>query len=653
MTVVANFLRRHAARFVAIALVVGFYGLARQPTLSDAERTTLASRFHFSRQPLPYLPPEWPGHAPQKVRKVHPSLERISGWVSALGAAAALGDMDGNGLPDDICYVDTRTDMVIVAPVPGTTARYKPFTLNPAPLPYDQATTAPMGCLPGDLNEDGRMDLLVYYWGRQPIAFLRQGDHYVSSEIVSGNERWYTNAVTLADLDGDGHLDIVITNYFPDGSRILDAQATNDVTMQESMSKALNGGSKHLLLWTEAAGESVPMVRFKEARDVLADDVNHGWTLAVGAADLDGDLLPELYLANDYGPDRLLHNRSTPGKLHFDLLEGKKAVDTPRSSVLGRDSFKGMGVDFADLNGDGLPDIYVSNIATEDALFESHFLFLSTGRLDLMRKGIAPYVNGSEALGLSRSGWAWDAKLIDFDNDSVPEAMQATGFLKGNTNRWPELQELAMGNDRLLQHPRLWPRFQPGDDLSGNGYAPFFVKAKDGRYYDLAREVGLDESHVSRGIAVADVDGDGALDFAMANQWDISYFYRNESVERGAFLGLHLLLPLRRSYPAKTMTRPGHPGADTIGRPAIGATATVYLADGRRLVAQVDGGNGHSGKRSPDLHFGLGRVPITNPVRVELHWRDPDGQINRETLKLQPGWHTVLLGWRSTVGGDS
>lgn len=646
----STILRRHFAQVVALALVGIAYGLVRQPVLSNAERLRLASHFTFARQPLPELMPEWPGHAPQQIRKVHPSLKKIAAWISSVGAAASLGDLDGNGLADDVCYVDTRTDMVIVAPVPGTGARYHPIALNPAPLPYDPATMAPMGSLFGDINEDGRPDIIVYYWGRTPVAFLNQTNRFVPQEVVTTVERWYTNSATFADLDGDSHVDLVVANYFPDGARILDANASGSESMQESMSRALNGGRKHFLLWAGSSAGGATIVQFKESQEVIPEDVSRGWTLAVGAFDLNGDLLPDLYLANDFGPDRLLLNRSTRGHLRFDLLRSPKTLATPHSSALGRDSFKGMGVDFADLNGDGWPDIFVSNITTEYGLMESNFLFMSTGKLDELEKGTAPYVNRSEQLGVSRTGWGWDSKLADFDNDGVVEAIQAVGFMKGDKNRWPELQELATGNDRLLSNPQSWPRFLMGDDLSGNQHNAFFVRANDGRYYDIAAAVGLGEPQVSRGIALADVDGDGGLDFVLANQWLTSYFHRNESRDRGKFLGLHLLLPLRPDSPAKTWTRPGHPNADSLGRAAVGATVTVHLANGKRLVAQVDGGNGHSGRRSPELHFGLGNVPLSEPLRVEIRWRNPDGQVCSEALSLTPGWHTVVLGWLSRGG---
>jgi hypothetical protein len=62
------------------------------------------------------------------------------------------------------------------------------------------------------------------------------------------------------------------------------------------------------------------------------------------------------------------------------------------------------------------------------------------------------------------------------------------------------------------------------------------------------------------------------------------------------------------------------------------------------MVAQVDGGSGHSGKRSPAVHFGLGGLPPDVPLKVELAWRDARGQTHHETLRLTAGWHTVLLG---------
>jgi hypothetical protein len=645
-------IRPNTVKFAALAIVLVLYGIAQLPRLSDTERSELSSRFGFETFQLPEVqePPQ------RTLRPVHPRLERISAWISAVGASVALNDLDGDGLPNDVCYVETRNDQVVIATVPGTSPRYEPFDLDPGPLPYDTSTMAPMGCLPGDLNEDGHMDLLVYYWGRTPILFLRSdsnadgttlsGSSYVRRELDSSGEQWYTNAATLADLDGDGHVDLIIGNYFQENSGILNADGKGSGgEMQDSMSRAYNGGRNRVLLWSSASIGESPAAQFREVDGVLDRQTAHGWTLAVGAADLDGDMLPEIYFANDFGPDRLLHNRSSVGNLSFARLKGKSTVTTPNSKRLGRDSFKGMGIDFGDLNGDGLLDIYVSNIAAEYALQESHFVWISTGETQKMADGFAPYVDRSEPLGLSRSGWGWESRLGDFDNDGVLEAVQATGFIKGDVDRWPELQELAIANDGVVSNPDSWPRFQAGDGLSGKQHNPFFAKAESGRYYDIAPDLGLDRVQISRGIATADVDGDGDLDFAVANQWEPSYFYRNDSPNTGAFLGLHLLLPVDPREASDTRASAGHPNSEAFGRPAIGAEATVQLPGGKRLVAQVDGGNGHSGARSPNLHFGLGNVASGAQLPVDLRWRDPDGSIHQETLQFSPGWHTVVLGW--------
>ena len=637
MNELSGFLQRNAARLVALAVIGVLYGFARLPTLPESERQTLASRFAFARLPLAAPP----GDLTRSVRQVHPDYKDIAAWNSSVGAAVALNDLDGDGLANDLCTVDPRVDKALVEPVPGTGARYPLFALDPAPLPYDARTTAPMGCLPGDWNEDGRMDLLVYYWGRPPIAFLRRAGAdslsaaaYRAVAVAPAQQIWNTNALTSADVDGDGHLDLIVGNYFPDGMRVLDARAVDRAHMHRSMSRSENGGRNRLLLWRGSAAGPQPDVRFADVANAFDDQTTFSWTLAVGAADLDGDLRPEIYFGNDFGNDRLLHNLSTPGRPRFAVLEGRRTFTTPASKVLGRDSFKGMGVDFADVNGDGIPDLYVSNIAQNYALEESHFVWVSTGDLRPLRDGVAPWTDRGEALGLSRSGWGWDARFADFDGDGVPEAMQAVGFVRGEKNRWPELHELAMGNDNNMDHPAMWPRFTPGDDLSGHLHNPFFARARDGRYYDVAAELGLDDSHVSRGIAIADVDGDADLDFAVADQWEPSWFFRNDSPRRSSSLLLDLRLP----------------AADGLTRPAVGAAAAVYLPGGRRLVGQADGGTGHSGKRSPEIHFGLGPTPPGTPLRVDVRRRDGGGRVRSETLRLAPGRHRVVLGDQGREG---
>ncbi|MEJ2409608.1 MAG: CRTAC1 family protein [Novosphingobium sp.] len=618
-------LSTYTARLIPAGIALALFGLAKATTGYPAPEPT---SLRFEEQPIS----EAEAPSDRTVRPVNPRYQAIRGWISSVGAAVALADIDGDGKSNDICLVETRDDSVRVEPAEPRSARYAAFRLAPQNAGYPPGTVAPMGCLPGDYDEDGVTDLLVYYWGRPPVIFYatpgaRTEADYRPVPLLAAHEAWFTNAAIRADVDGDGHADLLFGNYFPNSARVLDTAATSGGVMQHSMSRAFNAGPNRLFL-SDRSG--IAPSGFADHSSAFDRNMADGWTLAMAAVDLDGDLLPEIYVANDFGPDRMLVNLSRPGHPQFRLAVGSRDLWTPRSRTMGRDSFKGMGAEFADVNGDGRLDLAVSNISQEYSLLESHYLFINGGRPEGLKKGHADFRDESGPLGVARSGWGWDIKAADLDNDGKPEIVQALGFLSGKTDRWPELQELAMTNDDLLTHPAVWGHFSDDADLSGHQRNPLYQQDAQGVFHNVGMSAGFDRTGITRGVAIADVNGDGLLDIALARQWGQSLLMINRSPATNAYLALDLRLP----------------NANGTSRSAIGALVRVIRKGRPPMIGFVDGGNGHSGKSAPVVQFGLGAR--ARPVTIEIEWRDATGRhLLRDTLA--PGPHRIILGSRKTA----
>lgn len=180
--------------------------------------------------------------------------------------------------------------------------------------------------------------------------------------------------------------------------------------------------------------------------------------------------------------------------------------------------------------------------------------------------------------------------------------------MKGTKNKWNELQELATLNDQLLKYPKVWPTFTDGADLSGEDDNAFFVKTNRNKYINVPNAFGEGQKHVTRGIAIADINGNGQLDYAMASQWDDSFLYINKTKTNNKFIGLDIVFPIANKENSIKVSK-----GKAIGkrkRYALGAVVEVFLPNGKTLIAQVDGGNGHSGKRSNEIHFGLGDLDL-------------------------------------------
>ena len=115
--------------------------------------------------------------------------------------------------------------------------------------------------------------------------------------------------------------------------------------MHNTKSRSFNGGAKHVLLWKEPRPEHNELVHFEEAKNVFPPEVERGWALGAGAADLDGDLLPELYFAHDFGPGPVASQRIHAGPCRIHA--------SPGTSGLHDASFKRVGKRFIQRHGRG------------------------------------------------------------------------------------------------------------------------------------------------------------------------------------------------------------------------------------------------------------------------------------------------------------
>jgi hypothetical protein len=516
--------------------------------------------------------------APHRNRQFDNEYATIMAGYTALGASAAVADFDGDGF-DDLFVTDSAVD--------GRNRLYRnngdlTFTDVAAAAGIgtgNDATNASADSLWLDYNNDGRPDLFVVRFGRSQLFENLGAAKFKDVTEAAGLGR-YINAITAVafDYDRDGDVDLFVGGYFqptnlfkPDTPRFF----------PESFETANNGGGLHLF---RNSGDGT----FVEVTEKAGFRLS-GWTLDVGHADADGDGWDDLYVACDFGTDRFFRNNG----------DGTFADITEKA--IGIDTKKGMNAEWGDFDGDGLLDVFVTNI-TDEYMREGNFLWKNNGNLT--------FTDVSRETGVHDTGWGWGGKFFDYDHDGWLDLYVTNGWVSaGPENYVTDVFEMIVRPNVDLADARSWPPMG-NKTLSGYQKKKLFHNQRGQLFVDHAARHGVDSIRDGRGVAIADFDNDGRLDMFVANANAAPFLYRNVAPRTGHWAQFVL---------AGTKSN----------RVAVGAQVRV-TAGGRTQLRMVDGGNSFAAQSTARVHVGL--ASATSIDKVDVRW--PSGL--RQTFEKLP-----------------
>ncbi len=566
-------------------------------------------------------------HKPQ----FDPKVANIMPWLVSVGASVAAADYDRSGRVS-VFFTDSSLGSDDALYQNDGIVNGQPHLTNvtvPAGLGGLNAGSVSMASAWGDYDNDGFPDLYVMRTGASNLLFHNvplldaSGRQVISDRGVpqrkfvdvtaasgTGNLGYGVGGVWF-DYDRDGKLDLVVANYFPSfyqkriltdptlpgGNVRLDLNHLRDTRiMPDSFNNARNGGGV-LVYHNEGDG------RFTEVHASLGM-IHTGFALALGAADLNNDGWPDLYVANDFGPDDYYVNMpgANSGR-RFVRVEGGFTADK-----VGRDTKKGMNVDIADVDHNGNLSVYVTNITNKRVLPEGNILW--TGRPDRSKPGNWNFDDHAESMGVTDCGWSWGAKFADVNNDGWNDIFVANGFISASRTEdyWYELENMASDYRTILEDAARWP-VMGNKSLSGYQPSCMFVR-QGGSFTDVAESAGIVDQYDGRGVATADLTNSGSIDFIVSNQDGPALVYRNKLYETCDGTSCPHWVGFRLSG-----------NGTTSNRDAIGARIEVVTAMGKQ-IAEVSRGNGFASQSDPRVHFGLGELARIDSVSI----RWPDGR---------------------------
>jgi enediyne biosynthesis protein E4 len=544
--------------------------------------------------------------------------------ILAQGAGVCLGDVDGDGRPD-----------IFLARTEGSSALYR----NAGKLRFEDITTRAnvaatgrhsSGCAFADVNGDGHLDLLLVAIGGPNALFLNDGTGRFSEQSaeVGLASTAGSTTVAVADVNGDGWLDLYVTNYkaYTMLDRMSPLERSFDQVVQQTASRKFEVRERYrqeyklverpdlggvslvqradpdFFYLNDGAGRFVrqPIAgnpHFLDERGRPLRDEQEHFGLAGMFADLDGDGAPDLYVANDFeDPDQFWRN---DGRGNFRQVPWQAIRSTSNS---------GMAVDVGDINRDGLPDFFQvdmlsrdtrrlkTQVATHTAVPKIPGLAevptqMQRNTLQLNR-GDGTYAEIARYAGVGASGWSWSTVFLDVDLDGWEDILIGAGHrwdvMDGDTqyrlrNRMQQMDWRRM----LFEYP---PLPLPNIAFRNRGDLTFEDASQTWRF-----DVGPNIAH---GMALADLDGDGDRDVVINRLGSPAAVLRNDATAPRIAIRLKGDAPNTAGIGSRVRVRGG----------AVPLQEREVIAGGLYLSSS-----------DPELSFATGRA---DSVSIEVEWRD-------------------------------
>jgi hypothetical protein len=440
------------------------------------------------------------------------------------------------------------------------------------------------GVCAGDADGDGRLDLYVTNYGPN-VLFHNRGDGTfedatAAAGVAAGG--WSTGCAFL-DADHDGDLDLYVARYVD--APWDEVASPGRFLVWRGVARVMLGpaglpGQADLFFENEGGG------RFVERTEAWGlTDTMRAYAFGVVATDYDGDGWTDIFVANDSNPNLLYHNLAGHGFESAGLLAGVALNEDSRAQA-------GMGADAGDFDGDGQLDFAVTTFA-----YDHNSLYRNLGD--------GTFEDVSRAVGVTSSTFismSWGVAFLDADLDGDLDLFYAHGHLFPQVDEYPELKESYAQRDCML--------------LNDNGH-----------FRDISTTAGrgLAVRKSSRAVAVGDLDNDGDPDLVVSAMDEEPALLENTQRSGHHWVGLEL----RQKGPNPF---------------AIGARVTVEDASGRKQIREVRSGGGYLSQNDLRALVGLGsgRGPVAVEVRLGAkRWRFPEIAVDRHVTLVLDDAHVA------------